>query len=601
MATIQTDNSMFQEVSYAVPFGKLCGKLWGNPLAENKMIALHGWLDNAGTFDGLFPLLFSDARISNSYSILALDLPGHGLSSHLSDGYFYSYSEYVINVKRVIDKIGWKKVSLLGHSKGGGVALLLAVSIEEMMSKLIVIDEFYFETITGNEMFSSHLKEVLSKVDAYTKSDGYKVYATMDEIVSRILSGNKHLTEAAAKSLAIRGCHEVEGGYAFSRDLRLRAPEPMMLMSESFLEFAQKVNNRVTFPSLFILPLDSEYPDAQDVIKQGLKLPENRFVLTELFLNIIRLWLSRMDNSSKASPETEIPVSNSEPQLDNDISIRSKDSQKKNQESSIGTTERIQEVAEDEDSKKMFVGALSPSTDDGSMKQYFLQFGEIVNLTIKYDPISKRSKGYGFLTFGKKESVDKVLTKQEHMLDGRLIDPKRLESRKLTGTGGQTKKIFVGGVPTCMSKGRIEGYFGAKGEIDEVALVTNKQTNTRRGFVFITFKSERIVDDLVEERFHTIDGYRVEVKKATPREQQLNNKLNGELQISPLIAQNLAADASGVGMYSQFSPYYPYPLSFPPYSYGYYGSLYGMGASTQPYVPVHNPYGTSGDSYNAYR
>eukprot|EP00800_Vazella_pourtalesii_P011366 TRINITY_DN2734_c0_g1_i1.p1 TRINITY_DN2734_c0_g1~~TRINITY_DN2734_c0_g1_i1.p1 ORF type:complete len:300 (+),score=33.24 TRINITY_DN2734_c0_g1_i1:161-1060(+) len=299
-----------------------------------------------------------------------------------------------------------------------------------------------------------------------------------------------------------------------------------------------------------------------------------------------------MDNLSEASAETEIPMSISKPQLDNDISIRSKDSKEDNHESSsVGATEQLQEVEDDEDARKMFVGALSPSTDDHSMKGYFLQFGDIVNLTIKYDPVSKRSKGYGFLTFGDRDSVDKVLRKSEHMLDGRLIDPKRLESRKLTSTGGRTKKIFVGGVPIGMSKGKIEAYFGAKGEIDEIALVTNKATNTRRGFVFITFKSERTVDDLVNVRFHTIDGSRVEVKKATPREQQLNNKLNGDFHLPPPIPQNLSP-------YSQFSPYYPYQFSFSPYSYAYYGNPYGMGPTTQPYVPVRNPYGLGGDTYS---
>ena len=274
MAEVQPNSVSFQEVSYIVPFGKLCGKLWGNPLAENKMIALHGWMDNAGTFDTLFPLLFENDSISKYFSILALDLPGHGLSSHLSDGYFYTHSEYVINVKRVIDQLGWKKVSLMGHSTGGGVALLLAVSIDEMMSKLIVFDEFYFETKTADQFFGAHLKKVLSNVDAYTKPNGYKVYSTIDEIVNRIMSGNEHLTETAARSLSIRGSYKVDGGYTFSRDLRLKAPEPILFLSDNVLSFTQEVNNRVTFPSLFILPVDSEYPEAQGMVQKGLKLPD---------------------------------------------------------------------------------------------------------------------------------------------------------------------------------------------------------------------------------------------------------------------------------------------------------------------------------------
>ena len=52
-----------------------------------------------------------------------------------------------------------------------------------------------------------------------------------------------------------------------------------------------------------------------------------------------------MDNLSEASAETEIPMSISKPQLDNDISIRSKDSKEDNHESSsVGATEQLQEV-----------------------------------------------------------------------------------------------------------------------------------------------------------------------------------------------------------------------------------------------------------------
>lgn len=308
-----------------------------------------------------------------------------------------------------------------------------------------------------------------------------------------------------------------------------------------------------------------------------------------------------MDNSTKTAPENDTQSEVG------DESIKSKERDDNSQESSSpGATEQSNEGNGDEDAKKMFVGALSPNTDENSMRLYFTEFGEIVELTIKYDLLSKRSKGYGFISFSDKESVDKVLSKQEHILDGRIIDPKRLENRKIPNSGGKTKKIFVGGVPTVMPKRKLESYFGSKGDIDEIALVTNKTTNTRRGFVFITFKSERTVDELVKERFHHIDGNRVEVKKATPREQQLNNKLCTELQMPQLLtAASIRDPTAAAGLYSQFSPYYPYQFGFTPYSYGFYSNPYGMTPGTQSFVPVQSAYGNGGgggsDAYHGYR
>ncbi|KAF4532370.1 hypothetical protein B566_EDAN003674 [Ephemera danica] len=42
---------------------------------------MHGWQDNAATFD---PLL---AMLPSSLSVLAIDVPGHGFSSHYPPEY----------------------------------------------------------------------------------------------------------------------------------------------------------------------------------------------------------------------------------------------------------------------------------------------------------------------------------------------------------------------------------------------------------------------------------------------------------------------------------------------------------------------------------
>ena len=46
-------------------------------------LALHGWLDNAGSFDTLAPQLVAACP---RHALLCLDYPGHGRSSHLPPG-----------------------------------------------------------------------------------------------------------------------------------------------------------------------------------------------------------------------------------------------------------------------------------------------------------------------------------------------------------------------------------------------------------------------------------------------------------------------------------------------------------------------------------
>uniref|UniRef100_A0A8C5JBX6 Heterogeneous nuclear ribonucleoprotein D like n=60 Tax=Passeriformes TaxID=9126 RepID=A0A8C5JBX6_JUNHY len=166
-------------------------------------------------------------------------------------------------------------------------------------------------------------------------------------------------------------------------------------------------------------------------------------------------------------------------------------------------------------SRKMFIGGLSWDTSKKDLTEYLSRFGEVVDCTIKTDPVTGRSRGFGFVLFKDAASVEKVLELKEHKLDGKLIDPKRAKALK----GKEPpKKVFVGGLSPDTSEEQIKEYFGAFGEIENIELPMDTKTNERRGFCFITYTDEEPVKKLLESRYHQIGSGKCEIKVAQPKE-----------------------------------------------------------------------------------
>nr|XP_037276470.1 serine hydrolase-like protein [Rhipicephalus microplus] len=121
------------ELRIEVPYGFLAAKVWG-PADGKRVVALHGWLDSAATFDTLCPLLDSSLRI------VALDFAGHGNSSHRPPGCRYNILEYVIDVRRVVDHLKWDRFCIVGHSMGGSTAIMFAGLFPDRVLSLITLD-----------------------------------------------------------------------------------------------------------------------------------------------------------------------------------------------------------------------------------------------------------------------------------------------------------------------------------------------------------------------------------------------------------------------------------------------------------------------------
>ncbi|XP_051540761.1 RNA-binding protein Musashi homolog 2-like isoform X4 [Myxocyprinus asiaticus] len=232
------------------------------------------------------------------------------------------------------------------------------------------------------------------------------------------------------------------------------------------------------------------------------------------------------------------------------------------------------------DPGKMFIGGLSWQTSPDSLREYFSKFGEIRECMVMRDPTTKRSRGFGFITFADVSSVDKVLAQPHHELDSKMIDPKvafprRAQPKMVT----RTKKIFVGGLAANTVVEDVKQYFEQFGKVEDAMLMFDKTTNRHRGFGFVTFENEEIVEKVCEIHFHEINNKMVECKKAQPKEVMFPPGTRGRARSLPY---TMDAFMLGMGMlsypnivatygrgYAGFSPSYSYQFpGFPATAYG---------------------------------
>ncbi|CAM9139791.1 unnamed protein product [Ectocarpus sp. 6 AP-2014] len=229
-------------------------------------------------------------------------------------------------------------------------------------------------------------------------------------------------------------------------------------------------------------------------------------------------------------------------------------------------------------SVKIFIGGLSFETTDEALKRYFEQFGPVADAIVMKDAVSRRSRGFGFITYMNSASVDAALSVKQHIVDNRRVEAKRavprsevppkvepqqqlaqspsiqsqnswdtpfaMESYALRGVTpeGRTRsnstvsassmgglitldgvpmatKIFVGGLHYETRDASLQAYFEQFGPVQTAEVMFNRETHKSRGFGFVVFESEESANAVLQSSHHTVNGKVVEVKRAVPRAQ----------------------------------------------------------------------------------
>jgi pimeloyl-ACP methyl ester carboxylesterase len=224
-----------QEKKWQIHGQRIAGLHWDNTRdgsESTKVIALHGWLDNAASFTRLAPLL-------DNCEVVALDLPGHGLSDHRSADASYHLWDDLPDIMAVADQLGWDRFALLGHSRGAIISVLLASAMPDRISHLLLLDAIRPAAIAHSET-SQQLRQFILDKNKYLHRP-HKLIANMEQAIERRCKAAKMSTDTA-RPIVERNLVEEPGGIRWTTDPRLNGASAFKLTAEHIASVLSAVN-----------------------------------------------------------------------------------------------------------------------------------------------------------------------------------------------------------------------------------------------------------------------------------------------------------------------------------------------------------------------
>lgn len=267
------------------------------------MLAMHGWQDNAASFDRLAPL------IADNVPVLAIDLPGHGISSWLPPGSMYTELVYLLLIKRIKRHFGWERMKVLAHSLSSMTTYWYAAMFPSEMQYVVALDYFRFpafDTTWYLDYFGDAVNALVKQEESNSSQHSY----SESEILQKLLDADfTRLDEAACRILMTRSVtRNKDGTCSLNRDPRIRViPIHSMFSREQLEKFAE----RITCPYLVLkaedhYTIENNYFNTLDIMRvhnndvHFKEMPGmHHFHLThaETAVDVIRQFLERYDSS----------------------------------------------------------------------------------------------------------------------------------------------------------------------------------------------------------------------------------------------------------------------------------------------------------------
>ncbi|MEZ9873295.1 alpha/beta fold hydrolase [Vibrio sp. 10N.261.51.C6] len=234
------------EKSYSLASGTLATQQIGNPqTTATTVVFIHGWLDNSSSFNQVMQQV---AKFAPNAHLIAIDLFGHGFSSHKS-GSYYPFHDYIDDLHQLVTKLSPNRLVLVGHSLGALIASCYSAAFPEKVSGLIQIEGHGPLSEAPQETVSRLRDGVLSRLRQRRKPS--RPLASLEDAIKLRAHANQINAELIAP-IVERGIVELDNSWQWRCDPNLKC-DSLYRMSQAH---AEAIMAAIECPQLIVLGND---------------------------------------------------------------------------------------------------------------------------------------------------------------------------------------------------------------------------------------------------------------------------------------------------------------------------------------------------------
>lgn len=207
------------------------------------MFLVHGYMDAAGTWDGVAPAL-----AAKGHRVFAPDMRGFGSGARAPQGSYYHFADYVADLADLVEALApGVPIALVGHSMGGTISTLFSGTFPERVERLALLEGLG----PPDYPFDSGPYRMRAWIDQMRalRNKSFTRPMTREEARKRLAANHPHVPADVLETRLPELVRDVEGGVAWHADPLHRTTSPVPFFAKLWAEFAKRVGCPVMFVS----------------------------------------------------------------------------------------------------------------------------------------------------------------------------------------------------------------------------------------------------------------------------------------------------------------------------------------------------------------